>query len=277
MRLIQRFQLSSPIPDFDALGGLYAPTIKVGHWTPSSPLTCTILGYGRYCNSLSTSTITNSKPSMSDITDIAENVGSLPDEHSHYPNETSSDSTDSAIRYAAYANRLRTILQASHRYVAYTSDIGESFRPVAHPKLVTVAYGVSWAYLIGDVSYESWKAKMRQEGRYKAGLKPWDPVPLANPIAAQMYGDMDWKLMGVKRAIFQSIASMGLPAFTIHSTVRYSSYLFKNSTNKTLKNYGPVGLGLAVVPFLPYIFDEPVEEGVDYVFAKLFPPSKKLV
>ena len=34
---------------------------------------------------------------------------------------------ESGFRYAAYANRLRTILLASHRYVAYTSDIGESF------------------------------------------------------------------------------------------------------------------------------------------------------
>ena len=31
---------------------------------------------------------------------------------------------ESGFRYAAYANRLKTILLASHRYVAYTSDIG---------------------------------------------------------------------------------------------------------------------------------------------------------
>lgn len=33
------------------------------------------------------------------------------------------------LRYAAYATRLRTILLSAQRYVAYTSDIGESFRP----------------------------------------------------------------------------------------------------------------------------------------------------
>ena len=52
------------------------------------------------------------------------------------------ESTDSSIRYAAYGMRIRTILSAAHRYVAYTSDIGESFRPVAHPWLVKGAYGM---------------------------------------------------------------------------------------------------------------------------------------
>lgn len=51
------------------------------------------------------------------------------------------------------------------RYVAYTSDIGEAFRPVVPPMLVTAGYAVSWAYLIGDVGYEGYKAKfVREEG-----------------------------------------------------------------------------------------------------------------
>lgn len=41
------------------------------------------------------------------------------------------------------------------------STSGESFRPVVSPKIVTAAYGVSWMYLIGDVGYEGYKARMR--------------------------------------------------------------------------------------------------------------------
>lgn len=185
------------------------------------------------------------------------------------------DSTDSALRYSAYANRIRTILSASHRYVAYTSDVGESFRPVAHPKLVTFCYGISWSYLIGDVAYESWKARMRQAGTHRPGLKPWDPTPEVSALLRDSYDDLDWKIIGVKRALFQSIASMGLPAFTIHSTVRYSSILFKDSANKTLKTFGPVALGLGIVPFLPYLFDKPVEEFMDYAFANTFSSVKQ--
>lgn len=183
---------------------------------------------------------------------------------------------ESGLRYAAYANRIRTILRASHRYVAYTSDIGESFRPVAHPGLVKFGYGISWAYILGDVSYASWIVKMKSEGRYYPALKPWDPSPVANPFEAKQFAEenehrlveTDWRLVGLKRGIFQTLASMGLPAFTIHSSVRYSSYFFKNSKVPALRTYGPVGVGLAIVPLLPYVFDEPVEVAVDWIFNK---------
>ena len=39
-----------------------------------------------------------------------------------------------------------------------SQDIGESFRPVAHPYLVKGAYAVSWLYLGGDVTHEGYKA-----------------------------------------------------------------------------------------------------------------------
>lgn len=61
----------------------------------------------------------------------------------------------------AYANRLRTAIRAASRYTAYTSDIGEAFRPVVAPWVVKSAYGISWMYLLGDVSYETYKAKVQ--------------------------------------------------------------------------------------------------------------------
>lgn len=198
-------------------------------------------------------------------------AGAATSAHSSNDNMTQ----DSSFRYAAYANRFRTILLASHRYVAYTSDIGESFRPVAHPYLVKLGYGVSWAYILGDCSYQTWKVKMKSEGRYTVGLRPWNQAPQPNAIAAATFKqlnpqsvDNDWRIVFVKNGIFQALASMALPAFTIHSAVRYSSYFFKNLTSKTLKTYGPVGFGLSIVPLLPYLFDKPVEHMVDYIFEK---------
>ena len=45
------------------------------------------------------------------------------------------------------------------RYVAYSSDIGESFRPVANPIWVTASYGIAAAYIVGDVAYHGYQAK----------------------------------------------------------------------------------------------------------------------
>ncbi|KAE8403521.1 mitochondrial 18 KDa protein-domain-containing protein [Aspergillus pseudonomiae] len=205
------------------------------------------------------------------------------------------DSTDTPYRYAGYANRLRTVLLSAHRYVAYTSDIGESFRPVAHPYLVRSAYAISWSYLIGDVAHEGYKAYLRNRRvlappgeaykdakdltqdqvikgmatgnvggslRCSTGesdsLEPWPTtrIPLIE----------DYRVVMAKRAVFQSIASMGLPALTIHSVVKYSGRALKNSKSVWFRTWAPIGLGLSVVPFLPYIFDEPVDEAVEWSF-----------
>ena len=148
--------------------------------------------------------------------------------------------------------------------MAYTSDIGESFRPIAHPYLIRSAYGISWAYLIGDVGHEGYKAYLRnQRARH-----PYEPGVLAKGVqdARTTVGDLasgvkedgkageigwtakpvpmieDYRSVMLQRAVFQSVASMGLPAFTIHSIVRYSGKALKNAKNTTIRTYGPIGV-----------------------------------
>jgi mitochondrial fission process protein 1 len=185
------------------------------------------------------------------------------------------DSTNTSVRYAAYANRLKTIMLSAQRYVAYTSDVGESFRPVAHPNMVRAAYGISWAYLVGDVSYEGYKAYQRNQAILHPAAAPSDipgstttqqPTALTGHIAPIDH----WGTVMAQRAVFQSIASMGLPAFTIHSIVRYSGQAMKNVKNARIRTWGPIGLGLAAVPALPFLFDKPVEEATEWVFHKAF-------
>jgi mitochondrial fission process protein 1 len=140
---------------------------------------------------------------------------------------------------------------SAHRYVAYTSDIGESFRPIAHPYLVRGAYAVSWAYLIGDVSNEGWKAYKRNQALLQPALLPATdattkemPATKAEPSAQPVHipAIEDYRAVMVQRAVFQSIASMGLPAFTIHSIVRYSGRALKNASNTALRTWGPIGV-----------------------------------
>ncbi|PVG00543.1 hypothetical protein CPB86DRAFT_701142 [Serendipita vermifera] len=162
------------------------------------------------------------------------------------------DSIDSNIRYMAYGSRLRTALTASSRYIAYTSDIGEAFRPVVPPFIVTAAYGISWLYLGGDVAYESYKA-------YRRG-----PSPLERELGFSERTRIG--MIGVQRAVFQSVASMALPAVTIHTVVAQSARLWKHAANPKLKAWGPTVTGLAVVPALPYLYDHPVETVTDKTF-----------
>jgi fission process protein 1 len=44
----------------------------------------------------------------------------------------------------------------------------------------------------------------------------------------------------------------------------------KDVKNRRIRAYGPIGLGLAAVPALPFLFDKPVETAVEWVFHKGF-------
>ncbi|KAI9306927.1 mitochondrial 18 KDa protein-domain-containing protein [Cunninghamella echinulata] len=155
------------------------------------------------------------------------------------------DTTDTVARYLGYGARLRTLAKAGSRYLAYSSDVGESFRPLLNPKLVTATYMISWTYVLGDVAYEGYKA-------YDVEKKPSDEVAI----------------VVVKRALFQSIASMILPMTTIHTAVKYSSKAMKNVKNPFIRTTGPTAIGLAIIPFLPTLFDEVVKENLDKVFER---------
>ncbi|CAI6337123.1 unnamed protein product [Periconia digitata] len=201
------------------------------------------------------------------------------------------DSTESNVRYAAYASRIRTIMMSAQRYVAYTSDIGESFRPVAHPYLVRGAYGVSWIYLSGDVAYEGYKAYLRNQSTLhpEYNLSPEGSASLRERAAelknarksidarassndgqvattARIPAIEDYRTVMAQRAVFQSVASMGLPALTIHSVVKYSGRALKDAKNKQIRTWAPIGLGMACVPFLPFVFDEPIEHATEWLF-----------
>ncbi|KAJ3341278.1 hypothetical protein HDU93_005248 [Gonapodya sp. JEL0774] len=160
---------------------------------------------------------------------------------------TNPELTDNQLRYLGYAGRLGRLAKASSRYLAYTSDVGEAFRPVVPPSIVRAAYGVSWAYLVIDVSVAGYLEQRKSNSTNR-----------------------DVGEVVVKRAVFQSVASMALPAFTIHQTVHLASNLFKKTTkNVVLRRWGPTIAGLSVVPALPFLFDHPVEWAVEKAFSYL--------
>lgn len=151
--------------------------------------------------------------------------------------------TDMALRYLAFTGFVARIM----RYLAYTSDFGEAFRPIAHRYVVKASYGISWAYVVGDVGYEAYNMS------YGHGITGTD-----------LY------VTTAKRAVFQSIASMALPAFTIHTAVHQSKKLFAKMGR--FQKWGPSAVGLSIVPFLP-LYDHPVETVVDKLFGLFYTPQ----
>lgn len=226
-------------------------------------------------------------------------------------------------RFAAYAMRLKTVILASSRYVAYSSDIGEAFRPLTRPEVVRGAYAISWTYIIGDVLYAGYKAAKQYEAlasttfssakgplqefeteaakyansalksvkenlplekvldpKTLAALSPSEKVELKKRHTQRLaeqghHAGVDPSkisetthvgLTVARQAVFQSIASMALPAFTIHSIVRYSAPVFAKAKSQRIRAAGPTVAGLMFVPALPFLFDKPVEHVIDFAF-----------
>ena len=115
------------------------------------------------------------------------------------------DTTETNARYLALLGRARAVLIPASRYLAYTSDIGEAFRPIINRKIVTAGYGISIAYVVGDIGFEGYKANLDRQDRLAAGGKDHDGA--ATEIGLRV----------ARRTVFQGLASIVLPAVTIHS------------------------------------------------------------
>ncbi|KAH8915663.1 hypothetical protein BT69DRAFT_1320350 [Atractiella rhizophila] len=190
------------------------------------------------------------------------------------------DTKDTKLRYLAFFARIRPIVQPAARYFAYTSDVGEAFRPVVKPAVVTGAYGISWLYVLGDVAYEGYKAHRSLRPPIHHLPSSHGSLPISIPILKDK-SDSQFLTSGEKntfiglrvaeRAVFQATASMLFPALTIHSVVKYSAKALKRSNVQSafLKAWGPTSLGLLTIPALPFIFDEPVEKVVSTSFGKI--------
>ncbi|KAI5840910.1 mitochondrial 18 KDa protein-domain-containing protein [Tricharina praecox] len=199
----------------------------------------------------------------------------LEKDHRLFPHETftekvslghTADTTTTNLRYAAYTRSLRTLLLTTYRHVAPTTPMGASFHPATHPSLICNAYGISWAYLLMDVMNEGWRAYKREHPTHPyldgktVGYHPVSPLE-------------DYRTVVAERALFHAVASVALPAVTVHGVVKYSGRALRDVANVAVRKWAPVWLGLSVVPFLPRMLDRPVGQAVERLFEWVFDRS----
>ena len=148
-------------------------------------------------------------------------------------------------RFALLMRRLNTVMIYS-RPMAYASELGESIRPLVSGNVVKGLYLVSWLYVIIDTFAKS--IIVRDQGRKK-----------------MLYYAMD-------TAIWHTFASMALPAFTIHSLVKYSGKISKYCLNPASKlgRYGPTALGALSIPFIIHPLDHFTDWAMDRSLRTLY-------
>lgn len=170
------------------------------------------------------------------------------------PEDDTNPFRDSAGRYAGYLSRAKIVLVRgalkAKRYVAYSSDFGESLRPVLSPAMVTASYALAGAYIVGDCLYMGFQ-------EYERGASVYEQ-----------------QLTVAHALIFQGFASLLIPMQAIHTVVHGAQSYFQRIGR--YQRWGPAVCGLGAIPLLPLI-DEPIEHAVDYGFdaAGILPASRK--
>ena len=159
--------------------------------------------------------------------------------------------TTEDLRPATYASRIGILLRKlpmltqKAKAAAYTSEVGESFRPVIHARLVKFLYGISIGYVIVDVAGRSYCVS--DQGRSKTSYFIFDTL------------------------LWHSLASLILPAVVIHSLVKYSGKGIKKITsNKKAVAWIPAIIALGSVPFIIHPIDVVTDLALDNLVRPLY-------
>ena len=150
------------------------------------------------------------------------------------------------LRPATYASRVALILRKlpmltqKAKAAAYSSEVGESFRPVVHKRFVRTLYGISIAYVVVDVAGRSFC--VADQGRSKMSYFVFDTL------------------------LWHSLASLLLPAVIIHKIVHLSKKVVSKVTSNTKAiAWIPAVLALSSVPFIIHPIDLATDYSLDYL------------
>lgn len=128
------------------------------------------------------------------------------------------------------------------RYLGYTNELGEAFRPLISKSLVNFSYVVATGYVLADTYSKSSKVYRRPEA-LGGGTKR----------AVITAGDV---------LLWQMLASVIIPGFTINRICWGTGRLLKMAkVAKGIQKAAPTTVGLASIPVIIH----PIDKLMDYV------------
>ena len=133
--------------------------------------------------------------------------------------------------------------------MAYSSDVGESMRPVLRPWMVNATYGVAIGYVL-----------------YDAGSDVKRKMDAGHPTEVLL-------ATGTYKLVFHGLVSLAMPAVIIHSAVHRAHDLFGReafSKMPRVVKWGPSAVGLGLIPLMP-LLDPPAEHVLEAVFDRIWP------
>ena len=138
--------------------------------------------------------------------------------------------------FVRYARGAIVAFLTKGRFIAYTSDIGESARPVMPSWFVNACYGLTFLYVAVAVGHHTVEA--HEQG------------------ASQMMVLRTF----THTTTFELLASVAMPSLIIHQAVHFAQHQAHRLPAGPVARWAPTVVGLACIPFLPYL-DPPSREG----------------
>ncbi|KAG6923002.1 mitochondrial fission process 1 [Chelydra serpentina] len=129
------------------------------------------------------------------------------------------------------------------RYLGYANEVGESFRAIVPITLVWASYGVATTYVTADAIDKGKKAAVAHE--HSAGKTTRVAVAVVDTF------------------VWQALASVAIPGFTINRICAASLYLLGTMTHwpLPLRKWMTTAIGLSAIP----IIIKPIDRSVDFL------------
>ncbi|XP_013859135.1 mitochondrial fission process protein 1 [Austrofundulus limnaeus] len=143
------------------------------------------------------------------------------------------------------------------RFLGYANEVGESFRALVPVSLVWATYAVSTAYVTADAVDKGKKAAVTH------GDHPGKTTRVAVAV--------------VDTFVWQALASVIIPGFTINRVCAASLYLLGRTTKWPLsvRKWTTTAIGLTAIPFIITPIDRSVDLLLDSSLRKLYEGGEK--
>lgn len=143
------------------------------------------------------------------------------------------------------------------RYLGYANEVGEAFRSLVPVAAVWLSYGVSSCYVLADAV---------DKGRKAAQV----PGPEAGRHSRMTVAVVD-------TLVWQALASVAIPGFTINRVCAASLYVLGATTRWPLatRKWTTTALGLLAIPVIIHPIDRSVDFLLDASLRRLYPSQEK--
>ncbi|OCU01608.1 hypothetical protein XELAEV_18007400mg [Xenopus laevis] len=141
------------------------------------------------------------------------------------------------------------------RYLGYANEVGEAFRALVPKAVVWASYGVATAYVTADAA---------DKGKKAANSYKESPDQTAQVAVAV-----------VDTFVWQALASVAIPGFTINRLCAASLYLMGRVTRWPLpvRKWATTAVGLSAIPIIITPIDRSVDWMLDSSLRKLYSKS----